>query len=519
MLRTRGVKLVGLQSNRLRNAVVLLIAVVMCACADNSRSLLSPPVRSLTSASPARPAASDSSRYIIAFKSSVEDAAAAATTVEALAGGQRLHLFTTGRKAVVLRGLPPNAIAALSKLPNVEYVEHDHVVRFTAAQSLSSSQWALDRIDSPLGARVFDQTFNYYFTGAGVHVYIVDTGIDRNNPDIAARLSSSGVCTFNGGGCDPNVDTFGHGTAVASVAAGNVYGVAKGATLHSIRIADGEGSFQSNIGAGLDWVRVNGTHPGVVNISLGDPNGDVYLDDGILRFLSEKINEVIQTGYVVTKSGGNEGKDACGDPQDTRQGEIVLAASDINDNRPSWSGNGGCISLFAPGVDVATTPTPLGTSLSGTSLSAPIVAGVAAQILQEQPTLNSGQVLSELQNSANRVINDATTPNNLLVNALHQTATPVTGRTSIQSSDVDQTTVYRVTVHGGDPSHWSYVWFESNHTNFATQATSSGNAYTRTIHAGESGWTTITVQATSAGVTLMRSTTLTITNGACSPAC
>ena len=511
--------------HRVRKGLPVCAAIAFCACTDGDRVSPVAPMKPSANAIPANGLAPDTSRYIVAFKSSVVDANVAGTGLARAFGGQRMHLFTTGRKAVVLRGLSADAVAALRALPNVEYVERDRIVRLATAQSLpvNGSQWALDRIDEPDGARVFNNTFNYYFTGAGVHVYIVDTGIDQTNPDVAGRLSPVAICTFNGGGCDPYADTFGHGTAVASLAAGSTYGVAKGATLHSIRVGDGEGTFESNIGAGLDWLRVNGVHPGVVNISLGDPTGDMYLDDGIRRFLSEKINEVIQTGYVVVKAAGNTGTNACNDPQDTQQGEIVVAASDFSDNRANWGGPssnyGGCISLFAPGSNVAATPTALGTALSGTSVAAPMVAGVAAQILQEQPSLNSEQVLSQLLNSANRVINDPSTPNNFLVNALHQTADPLAGRTTIQSTDLDQTTDYHVTVYGGDSNNWSFVWAEQNHTNFATQATSSGAYYHRTVHAGESGWTTIMVQATSAGRTLTRSTTLTISYGECNPAC
>ena len=508
-------------------SLATVLAVV--ACGDGSATggaLSSEPQRADTAtAAPAAIASPDTSRYIVVFKSSITDAVATADALQHRFGGERLHVFTSGTKAVVLRALQPGALAAITHNPNVEYVERDRYLKLaTVAQDrqLSSRQWALDRIDAPYGERTFDHTYTYFFTGAGTHIYIVDTGIERNNVDLVNRLSNVAVCTHTPR-CDPYVDTYGHGTGVASIAAGNVYGVARGATVHSVRVSSGEGVFVSNIGAGLDWIRRHGIQPGVVNISLGGADGDIYLDKAIPRYLSTKIQETIDVGYIVVKSAGNSGSDACNDPQNTRANEIVVAASDMTDHRAVWgsssSNYGRCISLFAPGSSVATTSNALGNTFNGTSAAAPIVSGVVAQILGERPRLSARSVRSELQRSANRVISDLSTPNNLLVNALHQTA-DLFGPTKVQSTKGERTVSYRVDPHGGDPNNWTFVWSEQSHTNLPTRATVNGRMYSRTIRAGESGWTRITVRATSANVTVQQSITLTIArDGTCSPAC
>src|SRR5690606_33984203 len=125
--------------------------------------------------------------------------------------------------------LTPSALAAIRRRPDVEYVEPDGVMYALGVQSPVGA-WGRERADRrnlPL-----NNSYTYPNTGAGVHAYIIDTGINPTHTEFTGRLGNGADFTGSGSTTDGN----GHGTHVAGTVGGTTYGLAKGVTLHAVRV-------------------------------------------------------------------------------------------------------------------------------------------------------------------------------------------------------------------------------------------------------------------------------------------
>ena len=199
--------------------------------------------------------------WIVVFKDGTHDPPGLAKMLTAEHGGTVRSTYQH-----VLRGfsgkIPPQAIEGIRRNPNVDFVEQDGVVSMTAVGS-----WGLDRIDQrslPLSG-----TFTPGGTGAGVDVWILDTGIDYSLTDeFGSRLDQTRDWDFVMND-DDGSDCQGHGTHVAGTVGSKTYGVATGVTLISIRVlgCSGSGSY-SGIIDGMEYVVANATRPSVINMSL-----------------------------------------------------------------------------------------------------------------------------------------------------------------------------------------------------------------------------------------------------------
>lgn len=274
----------------------------------------------------------------------------------------------------------------------------------------ATDSWALDRIDDRNPK--LDGTFhNGKDPGAGVTAYVIDTGIDAQNPDFEGR-SSAGVSFVPS---EPDVDLNGHGTHVAGLIGGAKYGVAPDATIVAVKVFDGQGSGPlSNILAGLDWVTQHHSSPAVVNMSIDGPANGV---------LNAAVANVIASGVSVVAAAGNFFGDACNSSPSGAPDAIVVGASDSTDAVAAFSNQGSCVDLFAPGVgvvsDYITTPvTPTGTAtLSGTSMAAPLVSGAVALYLSNHPKADPDKVTKNIVGDAtkNRLSGVTATTQNLLL--------------------------------------------------------------------------------------------------------
>lgn len=298
------------------------------------------------------------------------------------------HTYTHGIKGFAIQMSDADA-QAIARDPNVKIVEQDAVV--SAAQT--QIPWDLDRIDQrylPLNG-----SYVYAATGSGVSVYVVDTGIYDGSVDLAGRVAPGFTAFDDGRGTS---DCNGHGTHVAGLIAGTAYGVAKSATLVPVRVLDCTGSGSvSGIIAGLDWVmsdHASSGRPGVVNMSLNGPPSTA---------LDSEVDSVIASGITTVVAAGNGNTDACGFSPGRVPGAITVGASTIGDQRAGYSNYGPCVDLFAPGSSIIsdwnTDPTSTAVG-SGTSQSAPLVAGVAAITLELFPTAVPADVAQTIVSQA-----------------------------------------------------------------------------------------------------------------------
>ncbi|MFE1841602.1 S8 family peptidase [Streptomyces sviceus] len=250
------------------------------------------------------------------------------------------------------------------------------------------------------------------FDGKGVKVAVLDTGVDATHPDLAGRVSQQ----KNFSDSPDAADHFGHGTHVAATVGGSgtgngAKGVAPGVDLISGKVLDDDGGGTlSGIIEGIEWATAE--RADIINMSLGTTASD----DGSGPLSVAVDQATAEHGTLFVVSAGNRGPNTIGSPASARDA-LTVGALERDGSRPLFSSTGPRLGdygvkpeISAPGVGIVAARaagTSLGrpvdelyTSLDGTSMASPHVAGAAALLKQAHPQWTWQQLKSALVGSA-----------------------------------------------------------------------------------------------------------------------
>ncbi|PVV00436.1 hypothetical protein BB560_005180 [Smittium megazygosporum] len=312
--------------------------------------------------------------------------------------------------------LDDTAVQAVAQTDGIQFIEEDFPLSASSVDSRTWTPWALSRLNIPDGNQgsygYYDRNFKFAETGKGVTAYILDSGVNGDHLEFSGNKVINKVGTVTANKLNPD-DDMGHGTMVAGMLGGNRLGVAPDVKIKSVKVIASAGGSASNIVSGLNWIVgdwTNSSYPAsVVNMSVGT-----------LQSISKTIDAAVvsaeNSGLFISIAAGNIGIDACTtSPSSSGAGFVVGAISHEKDALTSFSNNGPCVNILAPGESLvlANYKDNSGYEVEdGTSFAAPVVAGIAALYLEKNPKATPKEIkqfiISNSSPVATNIINNTT---------------------------------------------------------------------------------------------------------------
>ena len=265
-----------------------------------------------------------------------------------------------------------------------------------------SKQWGLNKME-------LCNTWDITKGKSDVIVAVLDQGVDKNHKEFANNYSSLSYDIINGS--SPSVVRGNHGTHVGGIIGANhnniqIAGVAPQSTIlsisHSLSITPTK---SSQLATGISYARTQGA--AVINNSWGDQGG--YFQELHSSILEDAINTAIKSGrngkgMVVVFAAGNQNIPTADYPASFSPDILVVGSIDNSNKRSSFSSYGTCVDVVAPGTDIwSTLPNNSTGYMSGTSMAAPHVTGLAALIISINPNLTGKEVVNIIEKTAQKV--------------------------------------------------------------------------------------------------------------------
>ena len=278
---------------------------------------------------------------------------------------------------------------------SIRFAEPDYIVKaiLTPNDAYFANQWGMVKIQAP-------EAWGITQGSSDVKVAILDTGIDQNHEDLAAKIVANKNFTTS----TTVDDKYGHGTHVAGIAAAitnnsrGVAGAGFNSSLMNVKVLGDNGSgYYSWIANGIIWAADNGAK--VINLSLGGTSGSSTLESA--------VNYAWGKGAVLVAAAGNDNTASPLYPA-YYTNVVAVAATDQDDGKASFSNYGSWVDIAAPGVDIFSTlpnhTNRIGIlnygSLSGTSMATPHVAGVAALVWASEHGTDNSSVRNRIEGTA-----------------------------------------------------------------------------------------------------------------------
>ena len=314
--------------------------------------------------------------------------------------------------------ISPSELAdLLIRSPLIDYIEKDTIVKtatrhapFTKHDNSNSmtrqhpAPWNLARLSHRTHTRLNNEYTYHRTAGDGIPIYVLDTGIRLTHSTFSSP--SRAIWGVNFIPSSPDTDEDGHGTHVAGVIAGTTHGVAKRALVIAVKVLDrsGTGSMAGLVRA-LDWAvadarRRGGLGRAVVNMSVSGEYSQA---------VNDAVAAAVREGVTVVVAAGNDGADVKGVSPGSAEMALTVGAVDERDERAAISNWGVGVDIFAPGVGIVSAYNGSDVAeetMSGTSMAAPHVAGLAAYFIAKEGLSGSAKVMERILSVATKGVGD-----------------------------------------------------------------------------------------------------------------